>query len=100
MFWYKAWLETKFKFLLALAFMVFYFVVFYLMRTAAARSGARPTVLPGMFGLTFAVFAVILYTWLAGAGINTQPSFQGTKASTAPPCSRFRCRSAGSVCSR
>ena len=80
MFWYKAWLETKFKFLLALGFMVFYFVVFYLMRTGAASHNARPAALPAAaLGLGCTVFAVILYAWLAGAGINTQPGLQATK---------------------
>jgi hypothetical protein len=76
MFWYKGWLETKFKLLLMLGCMVFYLIVFYLMRTIAAPPGARPA---SVFGLTATTFAVLLYTWLAGAGINTQPSFQATK---------------------
>ena len=41
MLWYKAWLETKFKFLLALAFMVFYLIVFYLMRNLPPPPGGR-----------------------------------------------------------
>ena len=76
MFWYKGWLETKFKLLLMLGCMVFYLVVFYLMRANAAPPGARPA---SVFALTATTFAVLLYTWLAGAGINTQPSFQATK---------------------
>ena len=76
MFWYKGWLETKFKLLLMLGCMVFYLVVFYLMRTTAAAPGPRPA---SVFGLTATVFTALLYTWLAGAGINTQPSFQATK---------------------
>ncbi len=76
MLWYKGWLETKFKLLLMLCCMVFYLIVFYLMRTTAAPPGARPA---SLFGLTAAAFAVLLYTWLAGAGINTQPSLQATK---------------------
>lgn len=76
MFWYKAWLETKFKFLLALAFMVFYLIVFYLMRNLPPPPGGRPAL---ALGLTATVFAVILYTWLAGTGIDTQPGFRATK---------------------
>jgi hypothetical protein len=76
MFWYKGWLETKFKLLLMLGCMVFYLIVFYLMRTTAAPPGASPA---SVFGLTATTFAALLYTWLAGAGIDTQPSFQATK---------------------
>lgn len=76
MLWYKGWLETKFKLLLMLGCMVFYLIVLYLMRATAAPPGARPA---SLFSLTAATFAVLLYTWLAGAGINTQPSFQATK---------------------
>lgn len=76
MFWYKAWLETKFKFLLALAFMTFYLFVFYLTRTTPSAPGNRGAAL---IGLSAATFAIILYTWLAGAGIGTQPSFQAAK---------------------
>jgi len=76
MFWYKGWLETKFKLLLMLGCMGFYLIVLYLMRTIAAPPGARPA---AVFGLTATTLATLLYTWLAGAGINTQPSFQATK---------------------
>jgi hypothetical protein len=76
MFWYKGWLETKFKFLLMLGCMVVYLTVFYSMRTIAAPPGSRPA---AAFGLTAVTFATLLYTWLAGAGIDTQPSFQTTK---------------------
>jgi hypothetical protein len=76
MFWYKGWLETKFKLLLMLVCMGFYLIVLYLMRTIAAPPGARPA---AVFGLTATTWATLLYTWLAGAGINTQPSFQATK---------------------
>jgi hypothetical protein len=74
MLWYKGWLETKFKFLLGLGFMAFYLIVFYLMRNLPPPPGGRQA-----FGLTATIFAVILYTWLAGAGIDTQPSFRATK---------------------
>jgi hypothetical protein len=76
MFWYKGWLETKFKFLLALGFMAFYLMVIYLIRHAAPSPGARPA---SVFGLSATTFAALLYSWLAGAGINTQPSFQAAK---------------------
>jgi hypothetical protein len=76
MLWYKGWLETKFKLLLMLVCMGFYLIVFYLMRTAAAPPGARPA---AVFGLTATTLATLLYTWLAGAGINSQPSFQATQ---------------------
>jgi hypothetical protein len=76
MFWYKGWLETKFKFLLALGFMAFFLIVLYLMRPTAPTPAARPA---SAFGGTATTFAALLYSWLAGAGINTQPSFQATK---------------------
>jgi hypothetical protein len=76
MFWYKGWLETKFKLLLLFGCMAVYVVVFYLMRTTAAPPGPRPA---SLFGLSATAIAVLAYTWLAGAGINTQPSFQATK---------------------
>lgn len=76
MFWCKGWLETKFKFLLMLGCMVFYLTVLYLMRAIAAPPGPKPA---AVFELTAVTFAALLYSWLAGAGINTQPSFQVTK---------------------
>ena len=76
MFWYKGWLETKFKFLLVLGFMAFFLIVLYLMKPIAPTPGPRPA---STFGLTATTFAALLYSWLAGAGINTQPSFQATK---------------------
>ena len=42
MLWFKGWLETKFKLLLMLGFMVFYLIVFYSMRNhCPAARGVR-----------------------------------------------------------
>ena len=94
MLWYKGWLETKFKLLLMFGCMVFYLAAFYSMRHIAAAPGPKPA---SVFGLTANAFAVMLYTWLAGAGIHTQPTFQATKGlhgstlfTLALPVSRLR----------
>jgi hypothetical protein len=76
MLWLKGWLETRFRLLFMLGFMGFYLAVFYSMRNGAAPPGAKPA---AIFAMTAIVFAVILYAWLAGAGVVTQPSFQATK---------------------
>ncbi len=48
MLWYKGWLETKFKFLLMLGFMVFYLIVFYLMRNHCRRRPVARQAIPGL----------------------------------------------------
>ena len=94
MLWRKGWLETKVKLLLLLGCMAFYLIVLYSMRTIASPPGPKPA---AMFGLTATILIVLLYAWLAGAGIVTQPSFQGAKGlygstlfTLSLPVSRFR----------
>jgi hypothetical protein len=72
MLWYKGWLETRIRFVLALGFMCFLLV---LMNTRAGV-GTHPAsaVVPFM-----SMNAVWVCAFLAGAGIATQPAFQASK---------------------
>ncbi len=76
MLWFKGWLETRFKLLLALGMVVFVLVMFHSMGTKAPPPGAKP-----VEGLAVAAMTqmLVIYTWLAGAGIATQPAFQAMK---------------------
>ena len=94
MLWYKAWRETQIKLLLSLGFTGCFLAFFYLTRNAVPPSGAKPI---AGFALSAASFVVVVYTWLAGAGIATQASFQATKGlhgstlfTLSLPVSRFR----------
>jgi hypothetical protein len=72
MLWQKAWLETRFKVCLSLATVAFFGVVFHSMRANGPNVGAG-------FALSTSSLVVVTCTWLAGAGINTQPAFQASK---------------------
>jgi hypothetical protein len=72
MLWQKAWLETRFKVWLSLATVVFFVVVFHSMRANGPNIGAG-------LALGTSSLVVVICTWLAGAGINTQPAFQASK---------------------
>lgn len=94
MLWYKGWRETQVKLLLSLGFTACFLAFFYSTRNAVPPSGAKP--ITG-FALAAASFVVVVYTWLAGAGIATQASFQATKGlhgstlfTLSLPVSRFR----------
>jgi hypothetical protein len=91
MLWYKGWLETQFKLLLSVC-MLAAFLIFFAVTKPPPH--ARPVV--GLILFTKSQL-VILFTWLAGAGIVTQPSFQATKGlhgstllTLSLPVSRFR----------
>lgn len=91
MLWYKGWLETQFKLLLSVC-MLAAFLIFFGVTKAPPQ--AKPVA--GLILFTKSQL-VILFTWLAGAGIITQPSFQATKGlhgstlfTLSLPVSRFR----------
>jgi hypothetical protein len=91
MLWYKGWLETQAKVLLSVCLLVA-FLIFFGMTKAPPQ--AKPVA--GLLLFTKSQLVVLL-TWLAGAGIVTQPSFQATKGlhgstlfTLSLPVSRFR----------
>jgi hypothetical protein len=76
MLWYKSWLETQYRLYFTLALVVFWMVVFYSMRASAPRPGVKPA---ESFAFIAMTQVVVISTWLAGAGIATQPAFQEMK---------------------
>jgi hypothetical protein len=94
MLWYKAWLETQFRFLFTLALVGFWVIVSFSTTSFASPPGAKPA---AMFAFIATTQMVVMYTWLAGAGIATQPAFQAMKGlfgstqyTLSLPVSRFR----------
>jgi hypothetical protein len=90
MLWYKGWLETRLKLLFSLALMVFWL---YVLR---GFGNASPKIVVYLAS-TVSVFALTWSMLLSGAGITTQPPFQGTKGlhgsmifTLSLPVSRFR----------
>lgn len=76
MLWYKGWLETRWRFLIGLGWASVLLMMTRITRTAAPPSATQ---LVAGFPLMVMSFSVVAYTMLAGAGINTQASFQATK---------------------
>jgi hypothetical protein len=96
MVWYKAWLETQFRLLLAVGFLAFFLAFFYLTR-ASAPAAANPAAGAKAVGIFALSQMVVICTWLGGAGIATQPAFQmskglygSTQYTLSLPVSRFR----------
>jgi hypothetical protein len=94
MLWYKSWLETQFRLLFTLGLVGFWLIVSFSIRSIAAPPGAKPA---AMFAFMATTQMVVIYTWLAGAGIATQPAFQemkglygSTQYTLSLPVSRFR----------
>jgi hypothetical protein len=90
MLWYKGWLETRFKALLAMAFGLFFI---YMIRNGHPASMAA---LQGGIGILAFYWAIMPFL-LSGAGIRTQASFRATKGlhgstyfTLSMPVSRFR----------
>lgn len=77
MLWYKGWLETRFRLLFILGVMMFILAVQYSSRTTL-RTGPRSVVVT-VIGSFTAILLMMVCAMLAGAGIQTQPSFQATK---------------------
>lgn len=72
MLWYKGWLETRLRLLMAVAFIGF------LLYTTHSHSPTLQVQLRSLQSLG-QIFAILVSALLAGAGIVTQPSFQATK---------------------
>jgi hypothetical protein len=94
MLWYKSWLETQFRLLFTLGLVGFWLIVFFSMRGIAPRPGVKPA---ASFALIATTQMLVIYSWLAGAGIATQPAFQAMKGlygstqyTLSLPVSRFR----------
>jgi hypothetical protein len=77
MLWYKGWLETRFRLLFALGTMCF--ILFSQHSLILTNMKIKTSEL--LFLVTFysQILAMMTCAMLAGAGINTQPSFQATK---------------------
>jgi len=73
---YKAWLETQFRLLFTLGLVGLWLIIFFSMRSIAAPPGAKPA---AAFALIATTQMLVIYSWLAGAGIATQPAFQAMK---------------------
>jgi hypothetical protein len=78
MLWLKGWLETRVRFCIALALLALLLVF---ARAVPATPGAPGARLPifGVIMFSNPTFIVMACAFLAGAGINTQPSFQAMK---------------------
>jgi hypothetical protein len=81
MLWQKGWLETRFRLLFVLGVIAFMLAVQYSVRNAAVpRQGAKQAALI-LATVVFPCGILVMMTcaFLAGAGIQTQPSLQATK---------------------
>jgi len=76
MLWQKGWLETRFRLLFMLGFLVFW-LVFFSIAAKTPAGGAKTLV--GFVEFSIPSFVVMICAMLAGAGINTQPALQATK---------------------
>jgi hypothetical protein len=94
MLWTKGWLETRIRLAFALGVVALTLVFLYSLGLKPPANGAQPMV--GIVGIA-TIFVAMMSGMLAGAGINTQPSFQATKGlhgsmlfTLSLPVSRFR----------
>src|SRR5579864_5304246 len=74
MLWYKGWLETRWRFAFSLGIMLVFVAFIYW----NATNGPPPKNIGAALG-GVVVSVMWIAVMLAGAGINTQPSFQATK---------------------
>jgi hypothetical protein len=96
MLWYKGWLETRFKLSILAVITLFLLALTYSIGTKAPPPGAKGPVW-GIALFSSPAAVIMMCTWLAGAGIATQPSFQAIKGlhgstifTLSLPVSRFR----------
>jgi hypothetical protein len=78
MFWYKGWLETRFKLLFLVGFATFLLFFQHSVRDAATPPGGKNPAL-GFVLFSTPSLVLMLCAILGGAGIATQPSFQAAK---------------------
>ncbi|HMG02699.1 MAG TPA: hypothetical protein VK596_06170, partial [Edaphobacter sp.] len=78
MFWYKGWLETRFKLLFLVGFATFLLFFQHSVRNAATPPGGKNPAL-GFVLFSTPSLVLMLCAILGGAGIATQPSFQAAK---------------------
>jgi hypothetical protein len=78
MFWYKGWLETRFKLLFLVGFATLLLFFQYSVRNAATPPGGKNPAL-GFVMFSTPGLVLMLCAILGGAGIATQPSFQASK---------------------
>jgi len=78
MFWYKGWLETRFKLLFLVGFATLLLFFQHSVRNAAPPPGGRNPTL-GFVLFSTPSLVLMLCAILGGAGIATQPSFQAAK---------------------
>lgn len=74
MLWYKGWLETRFKLLFTLGF-----VCLNLRMGHSFSPNIKTSVLLSMVTFMGQMMGMMICALLAGAGINTQPTFQATR---------------------
>jgi hypothetical protein len=96
MFWYKGWLETRFKLLFLLVFATFLLFFQHSVRNATTPPGGKNPALAFVMVSTPSL-VLMLCAILGGAGMATQPSFQASKGlhgsmlfTLSLPVSRFR----------
>ncbi len=98
MLWYKGWLETQFKLAMTFGVMSLFMVLFHALgaKVPPPPAGGRNAAF-GYLVFNVPAFVIVTCTWLAGAGIATQPSFQAIKGlhgstlfTLSLPVSRFR----------
>jgi hypothetical protein len=78
MLWYKGWLETRVKLLASIGYLgiMMFFAHAHPLRIPGGRTPRTALVPVLVMGTTF---IAVVCTWLSGAGVATQPSFQATK---------------------
>ena len=78
MLWLKGWLETRIRFCISLVLLATLLVFARSVPTTPGAPGARLPIF-GVILFSNPTFFIMVCGFLAGAGITTQPSFQGMK---------------------
>ena len=75
---YKGWLETRFRLLFTVGITAFILSIQHSVHYATSARGRQVAILT-IFGFVIPAVMVAICAMLAGAGIDTQPTFQATK---------------------